>query len=65
MLRVALNADILTKRSKLLAEIMAPIETWLYPQEAGLYCEPGGFYVDPHRAVDRAIITHGGTVRQT
>lgn len=36
-----------------------PVDTWLYPAEAGLYCEPGGFHVDPHRAVDRAIITHG------
>jgi putative mRNA 3-end processing factor len=36
-----------------------PVETWLYPSEAGLYCEPGGFYIDPHRSVDRAVITHG------
>lgn len=34
-------------------------ETWLYPTSAGLYCEPGGFYIDPHRPVDRAVITHG------
>lgn len=26
---------------------------------AGLYCERGDFYIDPHRVVDRAIITHG------
>ncbi len=26
---------------------------------AGLYCPPGGFHVDPVRAVDRALITHG------
>jgi putative mRNA 3-end processing factor len=26
---------------------------------AGLYCSAGDFYVDPVRAVDRAIITHG------
>ena len=25
----------------------------------GLYVEPGGFYVDPLRAVERAVITHG------
>ncbi|WP_425450386.1 ligase-associated DNA damage response exonuclease [Virgifigura deserti] len=25
----------------------------------GLFCEPGGFYVDPTRAVDRAVVTHG------
>ena len=35
------------------------VETWLYPAEAGLYCAPGGFYIDPHRPVDRAVITHG------
>jgi putative mRNA 3-end processing factor len=35
------------------------VDTWLYPAEAGLYCEPGDFYIDPHRAVDRAVITHG------
>jgi putative mRNA 3-end processing factor len=34
-------------------------ETWLRPEAAGLFCEPGGFYVDPHDAVDFAIITHG------
>ncbi|HPG88717.1 MAG TPA: ligase-associated DNA damage response exonuclease [Hyphomicrobium sp.] len=37
----------------------APVETWLYPADAGLFCAPGNFYIDPHRAVDRAIITHG------
>lgn len=35
------------------------IETWLYPAERGLYCAAGDFYIDPHRAVERAIITHG------
>ena len=25
----------------------------------GLYCPPGDFYVDPWKAVDRAVITHG------
>src|SRR3990172_11291296 len=35
------------------------IERWLYPTPSGLYCEPGGFYIDPARAVDRAVITHG------
>jgi putative mRNA 3-end processing factor len=34
-------------------------EHWLRVTEAGLYCEPGGFFVDPLRAVDRAVITHG------
>jgi putative mRNA 3-end processing factor len=32
---------------------------WLYPTDAGLYCEPGGFHIDPHRPVERAVITHG------
>ena len=32
---------------------------WLKPVRGGLYCEPGDFYVDPTRAVDRAVITHG------
>ncbi len=31
----------------------------LHPTPAGLYCAPGDFYVDPVRAVDRAVITHG------
>ncbi len=26
--------------------------------DKGLYCEAGGFYIDPHRAVDVAVITH-------
>lgn len=34
-------------------------ESWLYSTESGLYCEPGNFYIDPHRPVDRAVITHG------
>ncbi len=33
--------------------------TWLRPVPGGLYCAPGDFYVDPTRAVDRAVITHG------
>lgn len=32
---------------------------WLRPTPAGLWCEAGGFHVDPHRPVDRAVITHG------
>ncbi len=35
------------------------IERWLYPTDRGLYCAAGDFYIDPLRAVDRAIITHG------
>jgi putative mRNA 3-end processing factor len=34
-------------------------ETWLRVLPQGLFCEPGGFFVDPVRAVDRAVITHG------
>lgn len=37
----------------------AGVDKWLYPTDRGLYCEPGNFYVDPSRAVDRAVITHG------
>lgn len=38
---------------------MPAVSTWLYPTDHGLYCEPGGFFIDPHRAVDRAVISHG------
>jgi putative mRNA 3-end processing factor len=33
--------------------------TWLTVRPEGLYCEPGGFFIDPHRAVERAVVTHG------
>lgn len=33
--------------------------TWLTVRPEGLYCEPGGFFLDPHRAVEKAIVTHG------
>ena len=40
--------------------MMAPHpSTWLQPRAEGLFCIPGGFYIDPLRAVDRAVITHG------
>jgi putative mRNA 3-end processing factor len=32
-----------------------PLVAWT---ERGLYCEAGGFYIDPHRAVDLALVTH-------
>ena len=31
----------------------------LLPAAAGLCCKPGGFHIDPVRAVERALITHG------
>jgi putative mRNA 3-end processing factor len=31
----------------------------LIPVAAGLCCKPGGFHIDPVRAVERAVITHG------
>jgi putative mRNA 3-end processing factor len=31
----------------------------LRPEPGGLYCPPGDFWIDPTRAVDRAVITHG------
>ena len=34
-------------------------QTWLRVVPGGLYCEPGDFFVDPTRAVDRAVVTHG------
>jgi putative mRNA 3-end processing factor len=34
-------------------------ESWFRTVPGGLYCEPGDFFVDPTRAVDRAVITHG------
>ena len=34
-------------------------ETWVRPQPAGLHVVPGDFYIDPVRAVDRALVTHG------
>jgi len=38
----------------------APLpDTWVYPTKAGLYVEPADCYIDPPRAADRAIITHG------
>ncbi|NND49662.1 MAG: ligase-associated DNA damage response exonuclease [Rhizobiales bacterium] len=35
------------------------MEDWLKLSEAGLYCAPGDFHIDPHRTVERAVITHG------
>ncbi len=34
-------------------------EDLLHPTPAGLYCPSGDFYIDPVRAVDRALVTHG------
>jgi putative mRNA 3-end processing factor len=34
-------------------------EDLLMPTPAGLFCARGGFHIDPTRAVDRALITHG------
>jgi putative mRNA 3-end processing factor len=34
-------------------------DSWIRTTPSGLFVEPGGFYVDPLRAVDRAVITHG------
>ena len=34
-------------------------ESWIKPLPQGLFVEPGGFFVDPVRAADRAVITHG------
>ena len=34
-------------------------EPWLQNTPQGLYCEPGGFHIDPHRTVEKALVTHG------
>src|SRR2546425_8081781 len=36
-----------------------PPQDILMPPPAGLCCKPGGFHIDPVRAVERAVITHG------
>lgn len=36
-----------------------PAEKLLHPTPRGLYCPVGDFYVDPVRAVERAVVTHG------
>lgn len=33
--------------------------SWIKVRPEGLLVEPGGFYVDPTRAVEKAVITHG------
>ncbi|MEW4467842.1 ligase-associated DNA damage response exonuclease [Parasphingorhabdus sp. JC815] len=37
----------------------ARAEKWMHVRPEGLYCAPANCYIDPHDAVDRAIITHG------
>ena len=32
-------------------------ENWLQITPQGLYCRPGDFFIDPHRPVERAVIT--------
>ncbi len=34
-------------------------ESWIQVTDRGLYVAPGDFFVDPTRAVDRAVVTHG------
>ena len=34
-------------------------EDILLPTPAGVCCKRGGFFIDPTRAVDKALITHG------
>ncbi len=38
---------------------MSRPESWLKVTPSGLYCVTGDFYVDPVRAVERAVVTHG------
>lgn len=37
----------------------ASAEAWMQVRPEGLYCKPANAYIDPHHAVERAIITHG------
>ncbi|WP_431284679.1 ligase-associated DNA damage response exonuclease [Humitalea sp. 24SJ18S-53] len=34
-------------------------DTWIRVTPTGLYCEPADLFIDPGRAVDRAIVSHG------
>jgi putative mRNA 3-end processing factor len=34
-------------------------DTWMENRPEGLYCVPGDFFIDPHRAVEKAVVTHG------
>jgi putative mRNA 3-end processing factor len=34
-------------------------DSWMRVTPQGLWCEPGDFFIDPPRAVDHAIVTHG------
>lgn len=38
---------------------MVNVQDLLVVRENGLYCPAGDFYIDPHRPVERALITHG------
>lgn len=42
-----------------LGKASAPFSDWLYPDARGLYCAAGDFHIDPHAAVERAVVTHG------
>ncbi|MEM9329951.1 MAG: ligase-associated DNA damage response exonuclease [Pseudomonadota bacterium] len=35
------------------------VEDWINIRPEGLYCLPADTYIDPHKSVERAIITHG------
>src|SRR5579863_4280235 len=43
----------------MLAAMTIRAESLLCPRREGLYCPPGDFFIDPTRAVERAVITHG------
>src|SRR5688500_19989902 len=47
------------KSSALTGKSVVLPESWLKVSAAGLWCEPGGFHIDPHRPVDKAVLTHG------
>lgn len=44
--------------ARLLSNMSAPF-SWLKPEPWGLYIAPADAWIDPSRAVDRALVTHG------
>ncbi len=45
----------LFSQTRLSPSSSAPLVQWT---DRGLYCAAGDFYIDPHRAVDTAVVTH-------
>ena len=59
-LRASLTpVDAARPRPTLRAMTVPHPETWTEVRPEGLYITPGGFHIDPTRAVDCAVVTHG------